>query len=123
MTTSKEINRKNYNFQGLSLQMKVRNFEVRKNTSLFLNDFLEYAKDFTQDKLGLSIATMTYFSDEDKLRQLFSLTLDGDVDKINYTLEENEKYMALINFAGELFTDFFSYILPQQVKTVKKSKN
>lgn len=112
---NKEVNRKSYKFQNLDFVMKKRSLEVRKNTYLLLNDFLKYTKEnFENTTEQYSIAAMTYLSDEEKLKELFTLTLDGEVDKIDYNAEEDEKYMELIKFAVTLFMDFFSVTLPKQ---------
>lgn len=138
----KNVNRKKYTFQGLEFEMKIRSLDIRKQTLLFLNDFLTYSKQFGEGNDQLLIAAMTYFSDETKLKELFNMTLESpndvytedpntkirtytykEVDKISYDADEDEKFLELLNFAVKLFMDFFSLTLPQQTKTVKKSKN
>lgn len=124
MNTDKNINRKKYNFQGLNLEMKQRTLAVRKDTQLFLYNFLQYAKSFeSDDNTSMYIAASTYFSDEEKLKELFSKTLNGDIDKISYDVDDDTKYLELITFAVNLFTDFFSPTLVSQKATSKKSKN
>lgn len=116
----KTINQKEYSFQEKVFKLKKRSLKVRKDTYLLLNEFMQYIKEFGDtNEETLSIALMTYLSDEDKLKDLFSKCLDGEVEKINYDAEEDEKYMELLTFASSVFTDFFSSTLLLPNKTSK----
>ena len=120
---NKETNQKTYIFQDMSFTLKKRVLAVRKETYLLLHNFMQYVSDFgDKTEENISIALMTYLSDEEKLKELFGKILDGEVDKISYDAEDDEKYIELLTFASKVFTDFFSYTLMLPKQTLRKSK-
>lgn len=117
---NKDFLQKEYTFQEIPFKLKRRSLKARKESYLLLAEFYKYAKLFGDDLNSetLGIAIISYLSDEDKLKELFSKALDGDVDKIDYDCEDDEKYIQLSTFASSVFTDFFSFTSMLQTKTL-----
>jgi len=119
MKIDKTVNQKEYDFQGLKLKLLERNMEVRKNALLFLDELMEYSKVFANEQL----AQFAFFSDENKCKEFFKLTIEGELDKINYDVNNDDNFLMLQGFISQVIKDFFSFIFRKPKKTTEESEN
>lgn len=127
---------KKYVLQGKEFTSKKLNLKLRNDTFKLIKKFTDYSQDYikesaiklseiepdsleykyyqTQQNNDISLATISFLTDEDNLKELFTKVLDGDVESINYEAETDEAYWELITFGAEILNDFFT-----QFKLVK----
>ena len=127
--------KKVYTFQNKEFTMKKINLKIRNEMNFLVRDFKIFNNKFNEDiiekidaleeegkektkkyqKLQTELSNQTglaiisFFTDEDKLKELFEKILDGNIE-INYDVEEDQDYIAIIQFASTIFTDFFKHL-------------
>ncbi len=76
--------------------------DLYSNYILFIHNYIEYNN-------ALEINEELYFSNNDyeKTKELFSIALAGNTDKINYNITDNKTIIEFDNFLNDVFQSFF----------------
>lgn len=103
---------KEYQFQNLNFKLKnadIARFrrdnyfllaDINKSILKYPDDIFKSLIDFLYPEIGNEV--------KPRFKELFETFLEGEVEKINYDIENDENNQNLINFAMEIISDFFA---------------